>query len=99
MPSAPILSEDAEVPAMPFRGRVLSADGQRPLWLAGWLTPYDAETIGMVAKRMGLGARLELTLAARVSERTLGTVRRQFQFLEVRGVEVRVKRADPGAES
>ena len=70
----------------------------RSLRVAGWLTPYDAETIGMLALRMGPGTRLEFTLAPRASERSLSWVWEEFAYLDARGIEVSVERAKPGRQ-
>jgi hypothetical protein len=85
-----------DVSTIPFRARLSSTDGGSPLRVAGWLTPYDAETIDLLARRMGPGARLEFTLAPRASERSLSWVWQQFSHLDARGVEVSIERAKPG---
>src|SRR5262245_49554045 len=87
---------DGDTCAVPFRARLASIDGERSLRVAGWLTPYDAETIGMLALRMGPGTRLEFTLAPRASERSLGWVWEEFSYLDARGIEVSVERARVG---
>jgi hypothetical protein len=79
--------------AVPFRAR-LQTGGPRPgaLRIAGWLTPYEMETLAMEARGLGSGARLELRLGANTSDRRLEWVRRRFAGLGRRGIEVSVRR-------
>jgi acyl carrier protein len=79
-----------------LRARLTPAGGER-----GWavervllLTPYAAESLADDALRAGSGARLELSLAPRTSDRTLVRVRDQFSRLGARGIDVAVQR-DP----
>jgi hypothetical protein len=82
-----------ETNAVPFRARLRAAGhGPAPLRIAGWLTPYELETITMDAQRLGAGARLELTLSANASEHRLEWLRRRFATLRRRGIEVCVRR-------
>jgi len=76
--------------------RVLPPDGAVPhvLERAGWLTPYAVETLVEDAGRMGIGARLELTVDAQTSDATLLRIEDQFLRLMARGVAVVVRRDD-----
>lgn len=89
--------DGAEDNPVPFRARIRpTEEGPAPLRIAGWLTPYEVETLAMDARRMGCGARLELTVGASASERRLEWVRRQFAGLGRRGIEVSVRRDGDG---
>jgi len=90
------IQSDGDASSIPFRAQLLSTGGDHPLRVAGWLTPYDAETIDLLARRMGPGTRLEFTLAPRASDRSVSWVKGQFAYLDARGVEVSVARAQPG---
>jgi hypothetical protein len=82
-----------ETPPLPFRALIFPPEpAKSPLRVAGWLTPYDVETIAMDAQRAGRGARLQLTLAESASENNLRAVRAQFAPLRVRGIEVSIRR-------
>jgi hypothetical protein len=73
--------------AVPFRACLETAD-RRPgaLRIAGWLTPYEMETLAMEARGLGNGARLELRLGAHTSDGRLEWVRRRFAGLGRRGI-------------
>jgi hypothetical protein len=60
--------------------------------MAGWLTPYDVETLAMDACRLGSGARLELTLGGNANARGVDWVHRRLAHLGRRGIEVSVRR-------
>ena len=79
--------------AVPFRAR-LHTVGPHPgaLRIAGWLTPYEMETLAMEARGLGSGTRLELRLGANTSDGRLEWVRRRFAGLGRRGIEVSVRR-------
>jgi hypothetical protein len=79
--------------AVPFRARLQTSD-RRPgaLRIAGWLTPYEMETLAIEARGLGNGARLELMLGANTSDGRLQWVRRRFACLGRRGIEVSVER-------
>jgi acyl carrier protein len=55
------------------------------------LTPYAVETLTADALRAGVGARLELAVAAGASAETLARVRRQFRLLDERGIHLEVR--------
>lgn len=79
--------------AVPFRARIRTGEqGPGAIRIAGWLTPYELETLAQEARGMGRGARLELTLGANASEGRLEWVRRRFAGLGNRGIEVSVWR-------
>jgi hypothetical protein len=77
--------------SVPFRAQLQTADGQ-PLRVAGWLTPYEMETLAEEARGLGSGTRLELVLGSNTSEGRLEWVRRRFACLGRRGIEVSVQR-------
>lgn len=81
--------------AVPFRARLETAD-RGALRIAGWLTPYELETLAMEARGLGNGARLELRLGATTSDGRLEWVRRRFARLGRRGIEVSVQRDGEG---
>jgi hypothetical protein len=96
MTGARQLAGHADVPEgnpVPFRARIRTADKDPGiLRIAGFLTPYELESLAMGARGMGAGARLELTLGANTSEHRLEWVRRRFAGLGNRGIEVSVRR-------
>lgn len=65
---------------------------------AGWLTPYTAQTIAEDALTAGPGARLELTVPARLSDLVVTRLEQQFAWLGERGVSVQVLREAAGGK-
>ena len=88
--------ERAEMLATPALvwARIFPPPGSRSgdLQRAGWLTPYTAETIAEDALRAGPGARLEVSVAATVSDAKLALLTDQFAWLGARGVQVSIRR-------
>jgi acyl carrier protein len=74
--------------------RVLSPRGEAAggIHRTGWLTPYTAETIAEDALRAGRGARLEVAVAANVTDAGLAQLQDEFAWLGDRGVQVSIRR-------
>jgi len=76
-----------------FRARVLPpGQAARPLQRAGWLTPYAAETLALDARRMARGGRLEVTVAATTSHRTVRQLGQSLARLVGRRIAVEMRR-------
>jgi acyl carrier protein len=88
---------EARGPELPqrIRVRIVPAAGEASgiLERTGWLTPYTAEAIAEDAVRAGLGARVELTIAAATTE---AFVRAQRQFAGLGAVFQRQGAGAPG---
>jgi len=68
----------------------------RPIYRAGWLTPYEAQTIVEDALRAGRGTQLDVTVPVAADDAVLDDIREEFGWLSARGIHVRVHRALPG---
>lgn len=93
----------ADVRPMQIHARVVpppARPNDAALQRAGWLTPYTAQTIAEDAITAGPGARLELTVPAKLSDLVLTRLQQQFAWLGDRGVSVLVQRESaPGRHS
>jgi hypothetical protein len=68
---------------------------RRPLYRAGWLTPYTAQTIVEDALHAGRGTELDVTVPLAADDSVLDDVRDEFGWLSARGIHVPVHRALP----
>ena len=86
-------AETRSAPALVW-ARVVSPRGDvtGDIHRTGWLTPYTAETIADDALRAGRGARLEVAVAAHVSDAGLAQLQDEFAWLGDRGVQVSIRR-------
>jgi len=83
---------------VPFRVRLVSAAGKESvLRIAGWLTPYEAESLAMDARRLGVGTRLEITVPPGTPEPHLRAALRQLGRLGTRGIDLVIRRDEGGA--
>jgi len=94
-------SSPEEEPAV-IHARLLGPAGasSHEIHRTGRLTPYTVETIVEDANRAERGARLEVTVAAAISEPELRRVRHRFVRLASRGIQVQIRRdVEPQAPS
>ena len=85
--------DESDACTVSFRARIRTRERDPGgLRMAGWLTPYELETLATEARGRGAGARLDLTLGANTSDGRLAWVRRRFTCLENRGIMVSVRR-------
>jgi hypothetical protein len=91
-------SADGQAQRLPSlaRVRILPPPGSRAgtLERVGWLTPYEAETIGEDAIRAGPGAQLELILSPTTTDEGIAAVASLFAWLGEKGVEVTARRGE-----
>ena len=87
---------DGEIaPSVFIRGTISSErrDSRGVVTHAGWLTPYVVETISDDARHAGSGARLEITVPSGAPLAAVDRVRRCFEHLAPRGIEIDVRHA------
>ena len=80
----------------PYRAYLVTSDGADDLRRAGCLTPYEVDTLVDDALHLGVGAQLELTVAASAGDPALLWIETWLARASERGVAVDV-RFDPRA--